>query len=195
MIAHAKKHLALVFAAFAFIASAASAAEIEVLWLGHATTRITSTTGKVIVIDPFLTTNPKTPTEYRDLGALGRVDLILVTHGHSDHVADLPALVRLTSAKVVAPYEYANNLVAFGLLEGDSVVAMNKSGYVEPLGRGIKIHMVHAEHSSSVDLAVFGLQGSQPNSPRHIGRSAKMLWIRSSTVRFWITSSSEYGAR
>ncbi len=37
------------------------AAEIEVLWLGHATTRITSVEGKVILIDPFLTKNPKTP--------------------------------------------------------------------------------------------------------------------------------------
>ena len=74
-------------------------AEVELLWLGHSTTRITSTTGKVIVIDPFLTKNPKTPAQYRDLKALGKVDLILVTHGHSDHTADLPELARLTGAK------------------------------------------------------------------------------------------------
>ena len=79
------------------------ASEVEVLWLGHATVRFTSVEGKVIVIDPFLSKNPKTPAEYRDLKALGKVDLILVTHGHSDHTRDLKELASLTGAKVVAP--------------------------------------------------------------------------------------------
>jgi L-ascorbate metabolism protein UlaG (beta-lactamase superfamily) len=60
--------------------------KVEVLWLGQATFKITTPGGKVIVIDPFLTGNPKTPAEYKDLAKLGKVDLILVTHGHSDHV-------------------------------------------------------------------------------------------------------------
>jgi glyoxylase-like metal-dependent hydrolase (beta-lactamase superfamily II) len=73
-------------------ASAAGAQQVEVLWLGHSTFRLTSTTGKVIVIDPFLTQNPRAPTKYKDLKALGKVDLILVTHGHQDHVLDLREL-------------------------------------------------------------------------------------------------------
>ena len=48
--------------------AAAEAAEVEVLWLGHATTRITSTTGKVIVIDPFLKKNPLVPEKYKEIG-------------------------------------------------------------------------------------------------------------------------------
>ncbi|MGZ3589709.1 MAG: twin-arginine translocation signal domain-containing protein [Thermodesulfobacteriota bacterium] len=56
--------------------AAPSAGQVEVLYLGHSTFRITSTTGKVIVIDPFLTKNPRTPTKYKDLKALGKVDLI-----------------------------------------------------------------------------------------------------------------------
>ena len=145
-----------------------AAAEVEVLWLGHATTRITSDTGKVIVIDPFLTKNPKAPPQYRNLGALGEVDLILVTHGHSDHTVDLPALARLSGATVVANYEYANNLVALGLLEGEKVIAMNKGGAVEPLGRGIKVHMVPAEHSSSVDLVTLEVRNSESGAFRHL---------------------------
>jgi L-ascorbate metabolism protein UlaG (beta-lactamase superfamily) len=144
----------------------AAAAEVEVLLLSHATTRITSVTGKVIVIDPFLTKNPTTPAPYTDLEALGPVDLILITHGHQDHTVDLPELARLTGATVVTSYELANNLVAFGLLEVDNVIAMNTGGTVEPLGRGIKIHMVPAEHVSSIDLASLGLQ--EPGGPRHI---------------------------
>ena len=65
------------------------------------TIRITSITGKVIVIDPFLIKNPMTPEKYRDLKALGKVDLILVTHGHSDHVRDLADLARIPATKIL----------------------------------------------------------------------------------------------
>jgi L-ascorbate metabolism protein UlaG (beta-lactamase superfamily) len=143
-----------------------AAAPVEVLWLGHATTRITSVAGKVIVIDPFLRKNPKTPAKYRDLKALGNVDLILVTHGHSDHIADLTALVKLTDAKVVANYEYSKNLVSLGILKGDKTIQMNKGGYVEPIGRGIKIHMVPAEHSSSLDNFRLGVSNPKSKTAR-----------------------------
>jgi L-ascorbate metabolism protein UlaG (beta-lactamase superfamily) len=133
-------------------AASAIAQQIEVLWLGHSAFRITSTTGKVIVIDPFLKKNSRTPAKYRDLSGLGKVDLILVTHGHGDHVADLGELATLTGATVVANYELANNLVALGILDGSKTINMNKGGTVTPLGPGIKVHMVPAEHSSAVDM-------------------------------------------
>ena len=66
----------------------AQTAKAEVHWLGQATTKITTLTGKVIVIDPFLTGNPKTPPQHKNLDALGKVDVILVTHGHGDHTGD-----------------------------------------------------------------------------------------------------------
>jgi L-ascorbate metabolism protein UlaG (beta-lactamase superfamily) len=154
--------------AFFLFSNVAEAADIEVLWLGHATTRITTVTGKVIVIDPFLRKNPKTPAKYRDLKALGKVDLILVTHGHGDHVKDLKELASLTGAKVVAPYGYVHNIVALGLVDGAKSIGMNKGGTVTPLGRGIKVHMVPAEHGSHIDLGGFGLQGSEPRSLRTV---------------------------
>ena len=135
-------------------AGVALAQQVEVLWLGHSTFRITSTTGKVIVIDPLLKRNPKTPAKYKDLKALGKVDLILVTHGHGDHVSDLPELAKMTGATVVINFELGNNLVGLGILDGSKTIAMNKGGTVAPLGAGIKVHMVPAEHSSSVDLVV-----------------------------------------
>src|SRR5262244_3507095 len=112
------RRLVFAIAALAWFAGAAVAQQIEVLWLGHSAFRITSTTGKVIVIDPFLTTNPRTPAKYKDLAALGKVDLILVTHGHRDHVHDLRELAQLTGAIVVANQGLTNNLVALGLLDG-----------------------------------------------------------------------------
>src|SRR5262249_57814550 len=64
----------------------AQSGKTEVHWLGQATFKITTPGGKVIVIDPFVTGNPKTPADQKDLAKLGKVDLILVTHGHADHV-------------------------------------------------------------------------------------------------------------
>lgn len=193
MSAHAKTLFTAMFVALSVFARVASAAEVEVLWLGHATVRVTSTTGKVIVIDPFLTKNPKTPAQYRDLNALGKVDLILVTHGHSDHIADLPELARLTGAMVVANFEYARNLVALGILENDTVIAMNKGGAVEPLGRGIKVHMVPAEHSSSVDLISLDRRSSEPNAPRHLAGGDPVGYVVELENGFKIYHSGDTG--
>lgn len=155
-------------------AGLALAQQVEVLWLGHATFRLTSTTGKVIVIDPFLKQNPRTPQKYKDLAALGKVDLILVTHGHGDHVADLPELAKLTGATVVANYELARNLAALGLLDASKTIAMNKGGTVAPLGSGIKVHMVPAEHSSSSDLAA--MKPDTPGPP-HVEGGAPVGYV------------------
>ena len=178
MSAHAKALVAAVFAALCLFASVASAAEIEVLWLGHATVRITSVEGKVIVIDPFLKKNPKTPAKYKDLTALGKVDLILVTHGHVDHTRDLAELAQITGATVVANFEYALQLVRLGVLAADKAIAMNKGGTVAPLGRGIKIHMVPAEHSSAVDLHNIGL-ANPPGSdePKYIAGGVPVGYV------------------
>ena len=168
MSAYAKALVAAMFAALCLFASVAAAAEVEVLWLGHATTRITSTTGKVIVIDPFLTKNPLAPEKYKDLKELGKVDLILITHGHADHVKDLPELARMSGAKVVGAYAYAHNLNALGLVDGAQIIGMNKGGTVTPLGPDIKVHMVPAEHGSAVDLSTYGLKESEPGSLRFV---------------------------
>ena len=117
----------------------AGAAPIEVLWLGHGTVRIKTVEGKTIVIDPFLVKNPSTPAEYRDLEALGKVDLILVTHGHTDHIDDLVELAKLNDARVVLNYELATQLAVLGVLDAARMIGMNKGGTVSPLGRGIEI--------------------------------------------------------
>jgi L-ascorbate metabolism protein UlaG (beta-lactamase superfamily) len=163
-------------AALPLFVGVASAAEIEVLWLGHATVRITSVEGKVIVIDPFLKKNPKTPAKYKDLTALGKVDLILVTHGHGDHVGDLQELARLSGATVVTNWEFGLNMIALDLLDADKVIAMNQGGSVTPIGRGIKIHMVPAEHSSAIDLQAMGLEW-EPGSPSQVFMGAAVGYV------------------
>ena len=157
--------------------AASMAGQVEVLWLGHSTIRITSVAGKVIVIDPFLVKNPTTPEKYRDLKALGKVDLILVTHGHSDHVRDLPELARMTNATVVANFEYANQLAKIGLIDANKRIAMNKGGTVTPIGRDIKIHMVPAEHSSSVDLGGLRIISKEAQAPRFLNGGVPIGYV------------------
>jgi L-ascorbate metabolism protein UlaG (beta-lactamase superfamily) len=121
----------------------------EVLWLGQAATRITTPGGKVIVIDPWLVANPKTPGPWKDLHALGKVDLILVTHAHYDHVADAPDLAKLTGAKVWGPAGLNQTLVTYGVLPPNLSDRFGKGGTIMPWGpSGPKITAVHAEHSS-----------------------------------------------
>ena len=122
--------------------------------MGQSATRITSVAGKVIVIDPWLRTNPRTPAQYKDLAALGKVDLILVTHGHRDHILDLAALAKMTGATVIANYELAKTLVVAGLLDpAKTIVGINMGGSNAPLGTALKIHMVPAVHTSMLDMA------------------------------------------
>jgi L-ascorbate metabolism protein UlaG (beta-lactamase superfamily) len=151
-------------------ASAAAGAAVkapgktEVQWLGQATTRITTPGGKVIVIDPWVTSNPKTPAQYKSLEALGKVDLVLVTHGHFDHFADAPALARLNRAPVYGPAGLMQSVVALGILPAEQAVRFGKSGTVTPLGPDIRITQVHAEHSSEL-----GYKNAAGKDEVHVG--------------------------
>lgn len=122
--------------------------QVSVQWLGHAAFKITSVSGKVILIDPFITKNPKLSAEQKDLSRLGKVDLILVTHAHGDHVGDGPALAKLHSAPLYAPAGLNDTLAALGELPSELSPRFNKGGVITPLGDGIKITMTRAEHSS-----------------------------------------------
>lgn len=143
------KHLlATVTVAVAGLAAvAAQAADVQ--WLGQAAFKITSPGGKVIMIDPFITKNPKTPAEHKDLAKLGKVDLILVTHGHGDHVGDTVELAKMTGAKVLINADMGRTFATLGWLEMKQMVRFNKSGPVKPVD-GITVTMTHAEHSSEV---------------------------------------------
>jgi len=59
---------------------AAAQGKIKLQWFGQSATKITTVAGKVIVIDPWLTKNPLTPPKYKNLDAIGKMDILLVTH-------------------------------------------------------------------------------------------------------------------
>ena len=142
------------FAAFSMSSSMAQQApsvpqaKTELLWLGQAGFRIKTPGGQTIVIDPWLTGGPKTPAPYKtDIGALGKVDLLLVTHAHVDHIGDAPALAKLHKTVLYGPADMITPLITLGVVPAELTHRFNKSGSVKPLP-GIKVTAVQAEHSS-----------------------------------------------
>jgi L-ascorbate metabolism protein UlaG (beta-lactamase superfamily) len=116
---------------------------LSITWLGHATFLLRTPGGRRIVLDPWIRTNPSCPDEHKDVGA---VDLMLITHGHSDHTADAVSLGRASGAQVVAPFELSVWLQQKGL---KNVTGMNPGGTLKV--HGLSITMVPAVHSSSVE--------------------------------------------
>jgi L-ascorbate metabolism protein UlaG (beta-lactamase superfamily) len=113
-------------------------------WLGHASFRIDSPGGKRIYVDPWLG-NPKCPDAEKDPE---RVDLIALTHGHSDHVGDTVELAGRFECPVVALVELRGWLSEQGVPE-NMQHAPNKGGTVDV--EGIRITLTDANHSSSAD--------------------------------------------
>ena len=129
--------------------AARPAAAFELQWYGQSAFKITTDQGKVIMIDPFITKNPKTPDNLKSLAAIGKVDLILVTHGHGDHVGDTAALAEMTGAKVAMNADMGHTFGTLGIVPYDQLIRFNKSGPINPLD-GITVTMVRAEHSSEL---------------------------------------------
>jgi L-ascorbate metabolism protein UlaG (beta-lactamase superfamily) len=107
--------------------------------------------GKTVVgIDPWLEGNPLCPEPLQNPKSL---DIIVLTHGHSDHTGDVLRLAKHYGAKVVATFELAMILIKEGVPE-QNVVPMNKGGTV--VIDGVSITLTHALHSNSYDSADSG---------------------------------------
>lgn len=112
-------------------------------WLGHSAFRVDSPRDKHIYVDPFLTGNPKTPEAEREPE---RCDLIVLTHGHDDHVGDTVAIHKRFGCPVVALVELRGWLSSQGVEENWGH-AFNKGGTIAI--DGVKITLTDANHSSS----------------------------------------------
>jgi L-ascorbate metabolism protein UlaG (beta-lactamase superfamily) len=114
---------------------------VRITFLGHAAFKLTGA-GVNVLIDPWLS-NPllNTPVDQ-----VGPVDVILVTHGHGDHVGETVAVAQKTGAPVVAIHELSIILAGQG---APQVIGMNKGGTISVAG--LKVTMTQAVHSSAVE--------------------------------------------
>ncbi len=113
-------------------------------YLGHSTIRCDLPDGAVILIDPWVDQNPSCPDELKNLE---RVDAILITHGHGDHMADAISIAqKYEPGIVVATYEICQWLASQGV---KNCSGMNVGGSQEVLG--CKVTQVQAIHSSAIE--------------------------------------------
>ena len=118
-------------------------ADTTLTWLGHASFRIDTASGKRIYVDPFLNGNPTCPENEK---TPERVDVIALTHGHGDHLGDTVELAKKHDATVVALVELAGRLGTQGVDES-RLRNPNKGGTDDV--DGVKVTLTHAFHSSS----------------------------------------------
>ena len=135
-------------------ATQANSQETKLTWLGHAAFSITTPKGKVLLIDPWLRNpaNPDVKSGKDPLAAVPKVDYILVTHGHRDHVGDAVEIAKKTGAKLIANPELARNLVKLTDFPEKQAAdyIMQMGGEIQIADGEVTVAMTEAVHSSSV---------------------------------------------
>jgi L-ascorbate metabolism protein UlaG (beta-lactamase superfamily) len=159
-----------VLLALAMLVATATVAQAatKIHWYGQSAFKIETPSGGVILIDPWLTvpTNP----EKDSIAKLGRVDYILLTHGHADHVGNAVEIAKKTGAVLVAPYGLQFNMKSvLGYPENQATTATgsNLGGTVTLPKAGIKVTMVNALHGSEITTPT--IPAPPPGQPAAIG--------------------------
>jgi L-ascorbate metabolism protein UlaG (beta-lactamase superfamily) len=124
---------------------------IKLTWLGHATFRIETPGGKIVIVDPWIRGNPACPEQDK---IVKKVDVLLCTHGHGDHIGDAVEIVKKHNPKVIGIFELCAWLKKKG---AEQTSPMNKGG--TQTVDDITVTMVHADHSCGIqdgDEIVYG---------------------------------------
>ncbi len=133
----------------------AAGQETKIRWFGHAAFSITTPQGKVLLIDPWLTNplNPESKDGKNALASVSKVDYILLTHGHRDHVGDAVEIAKKTGAVLICNPELAGNLVKlmdFPEKQAGTDAIMGIGGEIQIAEGEVTVAMTPAVHSSSV---------------------------------------------
>ncbi len=114
---------------------------MEITWLGHGTFQLVLPSGETVLLDPWTDGNPAYPSSH----TITKIDLMLISHGHFDHIHDAVPLARKFDAPVVAIYEICQWLESKGV---QNIRPMNKGGS-QKIGP-VTITMTHAVHSCGI---------------------------------------------
>src|SRR5436190_19101064 len=128
--------------------------DTQLTWYGQSAFRIVTPGGKVLLIDPWLS-NPVFENAKQEIAALKHVDLILITHGHSDHVGDGVEIGKKTRAKLVATFDLADAIVKHlgypaELAETDTVAHFG--GELTLVNGEVKVLFVRGHHGSGISV-------------------------------------------
>ena len=116
----------------------------KITYFGHSTFSLTTASGQIALIDPFVKSNPMCPEA---LKKVPRLDVIFLSHAHSDHSADLLALAKQHKPKIVAIFETCLWIESKGFKEETSPMGKGGSQQVGDF----QVTMTHAFHSNSID--------------------------------------------
>ncbi len=116
---------------------------VKITWLGHATFKVETPAGKTVLIDPWVMNNPKCPDGHK---RFEKIDVMLCTHGHGDHIGDAVELVKKHDPVAIGVYELCLWLQKKGAKQ---ISPMNKGGS-QKIG-DIRVTMVSADHSCGIE--------------------------------------------
>jgi len=149
----------------------------RVTWLGHATVLVQTPKGTTFLIDPFIAQNPKYPQGFV---LPEKIHFILLTHGHSDHIADAVPIANKHDSTVVAVYELAAFVAEKGVAK---TIGMNLGGTVQL--EEVSATMVDAKHSAGAD---------DGNRARYVGVAAGfVLTIADGPVLYHAGDTAVFG--
>jgi L-ascorbate metabolism protein UlaG (beta-lactamase superfamily) len=112
---------------------------VQIRYLGHSAFAVSLADGRTVLVDPFLTGNPRAAAQASDFPS---VDLVLLTHDHDDHLGDSFEICRRTGATLVAIFEVAMRAAE----EGIEVEPMSVGGGIDL--PSMRVNMVNAQHGA-----------------------------------------------